>query len=716
MKRKTLRGLRVVGVATALVMPLLAVFPMQAANANVAGAGFTTDDPGFTGPSTYVNQPCNNGPTHTTPSVNCNIYLDKRDVWINGGPTNGANHLTDGTYFFAVLVPGTQPDPNDGSSGNLSSSNDPYTNRTFTVSGGKINAYSGTHQTDNQYNDPNSTPYFGRLIQLFPYDDTTNPGGVYIMAVCSLGPDGNSYPVKARDCKYDAFKVKPAVAPPAQPLVVTKSVSGAIDREFAWGITKTACAHGTSGTNCPTTVKQIGGTAQFDYTVHVTHDGGTLTNAKVSGDIFVTNPNDQSVTGVEVDDSVSDSAATCSISADGGITYSASPLTGQTIPPGQSDFPYICTWPVNTTPNPYPTETNTVTATWPDQNLDSLNNPQDPCGMDLCAGSAPFSVGFAFTESQTDNCVDVTDPVPNGGTSSTPYPFPQHMCVGDTTPTADGGAGTGSSKGFTFTYSVAYNVPANDCTSYTNTATATDNSDPHTPVTGSPASVTVTVCGPAKTGALTIGFWKTTNGQNLVKYYCQNPALANYLNGLGSKTGPFAAPTTSCTDLASYVSTILKGASATNMNIMLRAQMMGTGLDVWFSGPGWTSAAVKVSGTTIKPPSNFFKTQSNLGTFKMDTTAICPMVDNTTTGTAICQGGFPSTDAVASGAVPSSPMVMQDILDFAATTTNATFNGPFNGNVTTPIWYSGATGQKTKEEILKNIFDQFNNGDAFGSF
>jgi hypothetical protein len=42
-------------------------------------------------------------------------------------------------------------------------------------------------------------------IRLFPYSDTTNPGGVYIMAICSLG---EGYPVDPRDCKYDAFKVK----------------------------------------------------------------------------------------------------------------------------------------------------------------------------------------------------------------------------------------------------------------------------------------------------------------------------------------------------------------------------------------------------------------------------------------------------------------------------------------------------------------------------
>jgi hypothetical protein len=68
----------------------------------------------------------------------------------------------------------------------------------------------------------------------------------------------------------------------------------------------------------------------------------------------------------------------------------------------------------------------------------------------------------------------------------------------------------------------------------------------------------------------------------------------------------------------------------------------------------------------------------------------------------------PSTDGVASGAFAASPMTIQAILDFAATTPY-----PFNGLIATPVWYGG---NRTKQEILKNVFDQFNNQLAFGSF
>jgi hypothetical protein len=174
--------------------------------AAVSGAAFTTDDIWVDGDSKDI---CKNT------SINCNIYGAKKYVWLNGGPS--ANGLgPDGQYFFAVMSPGGQPNPNDGGAKNLSDDFDAYTNRTFAVSNGEVSAYAGTHDLDsgNLIHPnrktctkpggcaPDGMPPFLRLA---PYADTTNPGGVYIMAICSLA-DG--YPVDPRDCKYDAFKVK----------------------------------------------------------------------------------------------------------------------------------------------------------------------------------------------------------------------------------------------------------------------------------------------------------------------------------------------------------------------------------------------------------------------------------------------------------------------------------------------------------------------------
>jgi hypothetical protein len=175
----------------------------------VSGAAFTTYNPWVDGDFKDV---CKNS------QINCNIYGAKPDVWLNGGPD--ANGLgPDGEYFFAVLVPGGQPDPNDGGAKNLSDDYDFYTDRQFTVTNGEVSFYGGPHDQDSGDTLDASRPFCSSprgctpdgsppFIRLFPYEDTWNPGGVYILAICSLA-DG--YPVEPRDCKYDAFKVKEGV-------------------------------------------------------------------------------------------------------------------------------------------------------------------------------------------------------------------------------------------------------------------------------------------------------------------------------------------------------------------------------------------------------------------------------------------------------------------------------------------------------------------------
>ncbi len=170
-----------------LLLAALAPFaPFTMSAVAVTGAAFTTVDIAVDGPGH-----CANG----NPQVNCNIYDGKEFVWLNGGP-KAAKLGPDGSYFFAVLAPGGQPNANDGSPKNLSDDFDAYTNRTFTITKGKVSDYTGTHTFDKP------------LIRLFPYADTPNPGGVYILAICSLA---NGVPVVAKDCKYDEFKVMNAV-------------------------------------------------------------------------------------------------------------------------------------------------------------------------------------------------------------------------------------------------------------------------------------------------------------------------------------------------------------------------------------------------------------------------------------------------------------------------------------------------------------------------
>ena len=158
--------------------------------------------------------------------------------------------------------------------------------------------------------------------------------------------------------------------------------------------------------------------------------------------------------------------------------------TGVTLTQFETHFAYSC----DLTGLPQGELDNTASVSWPEQLLDN--------GALLAADLADFTFSdISFAENAIDECVNVTDS--SAGTLGT-------ACVGDADPTS-------------FTYSRTIPVPANDCLSYDNTATFTTNDTGATVLAGK----TVTVCGPARTGALTIGFWKTTNGQGLIKTYCQ---------------------------------------------------------------------------------------------------------------------------------------------------------------------------------------------------
>lgn len=165
----------------------------------LSGAGFTTFDTTLKG--------CLDNPT----GVDCNNYAAKTDVFMNGGPTAGG--IQDGCYYFSVLVPGDQNGGFlDGATGNLSDttvggtagdlgSGDLLTNRTFCVTGHLITSYSGSHLEG-------TDPQGDLVIQLAPFDDTSNPGGVYILAICQVGATSPS------QCKFDAFRAPLSVPPP----------------------------------------------------------------------------------------------------------------------------------------------------------------------------------------------------------------------------------------------------------------------------------------------------------------------------------------------------------------------------------------------------------------------------------------------------------------------------------------------------------------------
>jgi hypothetical protein len=161
------------------------------------------------------------GPGHCldgNPGAECDQYDGKQFVWINAGP-DAHKLLPDGNYFFTVIEPGSHPDPNDGSAGNLSDDFDSHDNRTFTIVNGEIASYAGTHIQDIDTTNNNE-----RVVRPYPYDDTTNSGGVYLMAVCPLS---SGYPVDPASCTYDAFKLPLAdVTAPVCMLTATGETSG----------------------------------------------------------------------------------------------------------------------------------------------------------------------------------------------------------------------------------------------------------------------------------------------------------------------------------------------------------------------------------------------------------------------------------------------------------------------------------------------------------
>ena len=163
---------KVVGIALGLSAFLLLVAllsPTTSAQSPVSGAIFTTLEDGS--------------------RVNANIYDSKLDVYLDGGPGPNAPKtaagLPDGNYYFQVTDP----------SGKFLLSSDPVLCREFRVEGGIIVEYvsqsrtytKGSHTIpcwvdgkENGKHDLGQDIDHGALtIQLMPYDDTPNKGGVY---------------------------------------------------------------------------------------------------------------------------------------------------------------------------------------------------------------------------------------------------------------------------------------------------------------------------------------------------------------------------------------------------------------------------------------------------------------------------------------------------------------------------------------------------------
>lgn len=143
-------------------------------------------------------------------TVNANLYESKDHVYLNGGPPLNApctsGGMDDGDYFFQV----TSPD------GKTLLSEDKVFERKFRVSDGVIKQYLGTTHGIGSGNCPGAIS-----IQLVPYKDTPNNGGVYKVWVTRVSDYLRYCPIASKgkkDCglagfvpgntKTDNFRVK----------------------------------------------------------------------------------------------------------------------------------------------------------------------------------------------------------------------------------------------------------------------------------------------------------------------------------------------------------------------------------------------------------------------------------------------------------------------------------------------------------------------------
>jgi hypothetical protein len=177
----------------AVVAPLAVLGTALSASAapggNLSGAIFTTDVTGA--------------------PVNLNNYQSKQDVYLNGGPginaPVSAAGLPDDTYSFQVTNP----------NGKVLLSEDDVSCRRFTVddSGRIATVFADPACTTGAHVSSTDQEDLGRTVQLYPFADTPNPGGVYKVWVtptsqlnCSAAGSKNCF--VPRYSKTDNFKVK----------------------------------------------------------------------------------------------------------------------------------------------------------------------------------------------------------------------------------------------------------------------------------------------------------------------------------------------------------------------------------------------------------------------------------------------------------------------------------------------------------------------------
>jgi hypothetical protein len=369
-----------------------------------------------------------------------------------------------------------------------------------------------------------------------------------------------------------------------------------------------------------TTIQNASGEATFNYTVTVTESKWTVT-----GKITVTNPNDwEDVVLTDLTDSVGSNGGVCTVSGLPATVSKSSSI----------ELGYTCTYSAAPTAV---SGTNTATATW------------DASTYYTPSGSASGTAGFSFSALTVTDVFD--------GTS---------FSLGTV-------AGNVASK--TFTYSRTVKADRGTCSTKNNTATAALS-----PTDKKSASQSVTYCN-TNTGALTIGFWQNRNGQGIIKAGVAPAGVCASGTWL-RQYAPFQdlSSTATCAQVATYVTNVIKAANAggASMNAMLKAQMLATALDVYFSDSA-------LGGNQIGAP-------GPIGAVKIDLTSV---------NKPIGSSNFEDTTS-SFGGTPTAQTVSQ-LLTYAASQSDV-------GGAT---WYGQVKSGQASQELAKDTFDAINNRVAY---
>ena len=407
-------------------------------------------------------------------------------------------------------------------------------------------------------------------------------------------------------------------------LTTEKTATPSFKRTFPWKVSKEVDK---------TIVKQVGGNATFTYTIKITKGTGVDSEWVVKGTITVSNPNDWEPITADITDAIDDANSNCTVTGGNDVEIPAS---------GSKEVAYECTYSAAPTTDP---ATNTATATWDAKAAFTPSGSADGTASIDWVGTTPTAI---------DDCVKATDTV-DGVTTTLDDP----LCASKT-----------------YTPKLTFPVPASGCVTHNNTATFVTKDT----YTKGEAKQAVQVCGPVDTGALTIGYWQNKNGQKIITDGASTAKVCNSATWLRGYA-PFQdlSATATCKDVAAYVTNIIKAAnsSGTSMNPMLKAQMLATALDVYFSDPA-------LGGNQIKAP-------APIGGQKIDLTKVCKNIGSCSV--------YENTSSAFGGA---TSLTVSQILACAAKNSNA------GGSV----WYGQV---KATQELAKDTFDAINNEVAFGA-